>query len=1062
MTAGSPTSVEFRVLGAVEALVDGVPRVLNGRQRSLLAVLALNANRVVSTNRLAAALWTQPHPARVTTRVRTLVSELRRALRVDGLITTRPPGYQLNLEPGQLDLDVFGQLVSRARRRPQPHAAIVDYDRALALFRGAPLAGASGPLLDAEAARLAELRMGAIEERVAVMLTVGRHAELIPQLSALVAEHTIRERTHAQLMTALDGAGRRSEALALYTRLRERLVDELGLEPSDELQRLHRRLLAKGIGTPLPAPASAAPVPTAPPVPVDSVARTPPTRQLPPPPARLTGRAAELADLDALAAGPARLGLVVGPAGVGKTALVVCWAHRVADRFPDGQLYLNLRGFDQRDRMTAAEALPQLLRALRVPADEVPLEIAEQAALYRSAAADLRLLLILDNVGAAEQIRDLLPAGAGCLTLVTSRDRLSGLVALDDARRLTLDVLRPADAIDVLTGAGVERANDRDAADLARLCGYLPLALRIAAARLADQPHRGIRQYVEDLSRQGRLGALRVEGDGRASVRSAFELTYRSLPPPARAMFPLMGLVPAPSGLSRLAAAALGGVSAGEAAAALDALARVHLVTPVADGRYGCHDLLLDYAAELAAADPASHRHAVDRLLHFYLHATDGCASMLVGPVGQTLPRPEPVAGVPVMAFADVGQARAWAADEWDNLLAVARYAAVHDTDLPPWSLADALRPLVRLRASAPEVVALGRRGLAAARRAGDPLGEAAMHYLIGLQHWRSADYQACVEANERAIERYRAAGWLPGQAVAASAIGVSLVHLGQVLGGARRLLAALDIYNRLDDRGSAAVTLANLAGVALERGHLVQSLHFADLARPALAAAGNRHAEAIVLANVGLIRHAQGRLAMARDTLSEALDLCRAIGARHQQASVLISLGTVNFDAGRVAESMSMLAEAEALIVDVGDDRLALYAANGLARGELHTGQVDEAIKRLEAVLSCAEATGHQHGRIEALLTLSRAYLAQRDPRSAHERARRALATASRCGYLAAAAASRSAVAACRLALGDVDGARRYAGWALRFQRRAGYRLDESRTVDLLADIERARLPRG
>ncbi|WP_203920689.1 AfsR/SARP family transcriptional regulator [Rugosimonospora africana] len=1073
------------------ALLDGLPGALNGRQRSLLAVLALDANRTVSTDRLIAALWNEPYPARAITRVRTLVSELRRALPVPDLITTGQPGYRLNLGPERLDLDIFQRLVRRARQQPRPHDAIVAYDQALALFRGAPLHGASGPLFDTESTRLAELRTSAVEERTALMLAAGRYTELIPQLSALTGEHPVRERAHAQLMRALDGAGRRSEALSLYAGLRGRLVDELGVEPSEELQRLYRQLLLGGTGAvvppsptpgrPMPAAAEAAPAPPqpappqpappqpAPPQPAPSHLAPPqpaslPSRQLPPPPARLVGRTTELADLDTLAnEGPTRLGLVVGPAGVGKTALVVHWAHRATGLFPDGQLYLNLRGFDQRDRMTAAEALPQLLRALHVPAQDVPLETSEQIALHRSVTADRRLLLVLDNVSTPEQVRDLLPAGQGCLTLVTSRDRLTGLVALDGGRRITLDVLRPADAIELMSGAGVRFASGRDGADLARLCGYLPLALRIAAARVTDQPNRSIGQHVEDLVHQGRLTGLQVAGDSRANVRGAFALTYRSLPASARAVFPLVSVVPMPAGLSPHAAAALARISTGQAEAALDALASVHLVTaPTSDGRYGCHDLLLDYAAELAAEDPAAQRLATDRLLEFYLHAIDSCASMLVGPIGRMLPRPAPSVDVPLITFADASHARAWATVEWDNLLAAVRHAATNGHDRLAWLLADALRPLMRIGGSLPEIARVGQCGLAAARRADDPLGEAAMHYLIGLQYFRSADYRACVEANEQALECYRAAGWRPGQAVALGAIGGSLVHLGQVHAGARRLTAALEIYDELDDRDATAVTLVNLAGVALERGDFIRSLRFAHLARPAIAATGNRHAEAIMLANLGLARHAQGRLTAALRSLSEALDLCRTIGARHQQASVLISLGTVHLDAGRTAESMSVLSEAEALAAEVGDDRLALYAANGLARAELHTEQVDHAIKRLEDALNCADAAGHQHGRVEALLTLSRAYLARGEVRAAHEPAVLALTTARRCGYLAAAAASRSAVAACLLALDNVEDARRYASRALRVQRRIGNRLAESRTRTLLAEIERRARYRG
>lgn len=617
---GAAGGVSFAVLGPFEVRVGGALVALTGRQRSVLAVLVLNANRVVAVAQIADALWGNSPPAAPEARVRGLIAELRRALAVadgDGPIVTRQPGYLVRVAPGQLDLDDFqchtdqaAQAVSEGR----PAQAIVHYDEALERWRGTALAGVAGPFVDGHATRLEEQRLRAVEERTETMLTVGRHAELVAELTRVVTEYPLRERPHAQLMLALYRGGRRGDALAVYRLLRARLVEELGVEPTPHVHRLHTRMLA---GDPSLQPERHTEPES------DRAARRHPARL-----GSFVGHQAELEQLDAIAASGAQLALVAGAAGAGKTALARRWAHQSVPRFPDGQLFVDMRGFHTGLRLSPVDALPLLLIGLGIPADKVPIAVDSQAALYRSALVGRRVLVILDNVADPDQVRPLLPSVPGCLVLVTSRDRLSGLLAVDGAHRITLDVLPAADSVAVLADiAGRDRfdADPDAAAELARLCGHLPLALRIAGARLADRPDLGLRECVEEFSARGPMSHLQVDGDDTATVRSAFDLSYKALTPQARRVFRLLGVVPATAGLTLPAVAALSGLPENEVEPSVAALARFHLVNLTASGRLVCQDLLLHYAARLAREQDSStdRAAAVDRLLHFYLHSTD-------------------------------------------------------------------------------------------------------------------------------------------------------------------------------------------------------------------------------------------------------------------------------------------------------------------------------------------------------------------------------------------------------------------------------------------------------
>jgi len=1030
--------LEYRLLGPVEVRIGSEPVALNGKQRSLLAVLLLEARRVMTAAQLAAAVWGDPPPLAHEARIRSLVSELRRALAPAGaeVIVTRPAGYLLPVEPAVVDVDRFTTAVEEARAasaRGNPQAAVASYDEALGLWRGAALGGTTGPYARTHARRLEELRLRAVEDRVDAMLVCGRHTEVIGELAQTIDEHPLRERPYGQLMQALHRSGRRGDALRVYQDLRRRLVDELGLEPSPELRQLQLRLL--GGDAPDRTPARPAPA----------------NRQLPPDPARFVGRDAEIAELDALGDGPDRLVLVAGAAGTGKTTLAVHWAHRSAARFPDGQLFLDMRGFDRAARVSTADALPQMLQALGVPADEIPIGVDAQRARYRSALADRRCLIVLDNVGDPEQVRPLLPGGPGCLVLATSRDRLGGLVALDGARRLTLDILPPADAVRVLAHTAGEAAVDADpagAAELARLCGYLPLALRIAAGRLADRPHASLRDHARELAR---LAQLRVSGDERATVRGAFDLSYRMLPPPAQRLFGLLSLVPAPAGWSTHTAAALAGVARSEAGELLEALARLHLIRAVAADRYACHDLLLQYAAMLAAGLlPADRDAAVHRLLDFYLRSTDGATLLTFSPVSR-IPRETPADDVVPVAFAGTTQAREWMAAEWPNLVAAQRYAAEHGPRQMAWLLTDALRSHLYLTVSASQWLAMAQTGLSAAVRDGDALGQAAAHFCMGLLRTRLAQFTEAVREHEQAMLLYRRAGWREGESTALRAMGVPLARLGQVPAARDRFTDALAIDREIGNRHGEAANLNNLASLYAELGRPQEAAQHLDIAIPLLRDLGRRHGEAIALISLGELRHSQGRVAEALAAARQSLTISTERGYPIEQADALTLAGVVYRDTGRYREAVEAFTESLALAErnDYAENRV--LALNGLAGVDVLQGRPVEALSRLAAALEIAAGIGHHRGRVEVLITLSYAVSGTGRYREARNHARQALALARASGSAFDVPRTLSALATACMGEGQVQRGIAYARRALETHQETGNGLAQARTLRIL-----------
>ncbi|SEG88985.1 DNA-binding transcriptional activator of the SARP family [Nonomuraea solani] len=1022
----------FGILGSVQALSGNRPARLPGKQRSVLGVLLLYPNTPVSLERLIDCLWEEP-PASAVSNIHSYVTRLRRTV-VPHLVT-QDHGYLLTLERTQLDLLVFEDTLSRARGHADAgdlDAASDAYRDALSLWRGRPAEDAL--LTSSVAPRVAlleELALSARSDWTDVRLRLGLHEELIGELRALAEAHSLNEGVWRQLILALHRSGRRAEALEMFGQVRTLLASELGVEPGTELQRLRAAILGDDAVLARPERETVRLVP----------------RQLPPAVGRLIGRRAELKHLDELSA--ARVILVVGGAGVGKTTLAVHWAHRVAERFPDGQLFLDLRGFDQAQPMSTAEALPRLIQGLGRPAEDIPVELEVQIGLYRSILAGQRVLVVLDNAAEPDQIRSLIPPETGSRILVTSRDRLSGLVALESAGRITLDVLDPDAAVDLLAdtmGPDRIRGEPHAAARLAELCARLPLALRVAGARAASGPHRTLAQYVAELGDHDLLSHLEVEGDRRTAVRGAVGRSYEALAPAARRLFRLAGLVPN-TGITVAGAVALAGHPPGDTAGLLEDLARVHLMTAEPD-RYTCHDLLVAYAAERTEAEdsPAERETAVDRYLDFYLRTIVAAGEHVdVRVVG---PAPDgPVTEVTPLSFGTAADASSWLDQEWDTIAAMIARAAERGPHPMAWRLADALRDVMSWKRPIAECLRVAELGLKAARAEQDGLGQGAMLMSIGYVRWRTADLDAAIDAYRQALPFLRRAGWRAGESAVLRASGVALAQAGTPEQAVNRFRRALAIDRELGNRAGETSSLGNLAALYLDLGRLRDAEERHRQALDAAVEIGKRRLEAVVRTNLGVVQREMGRLGDAFDTLSGSLSLGREIGSPYVEAMALESLGGVHLDAGRHESALQALSEAISVARSVENHDTEVRALIGLARAKIRSGAAGDADDHLAAAAAVTEHTGHRPNQVDLLLARSELASSRglHAEALAHADGARRLAGD---GFPLALGKTHSAVAAAYLGLGDPAACQEHCEEALRIFRRTGQRLAQARAL--------------
>jgi DNA-binding SARP family transcriptional activator len=1008
------------------------------QQRVVLAILLAEAGRVVTTERLVEEIWAGRAPRAAVSTVQNLVMRLRARLG-RGPLLTRGRGYELVVADGDVDARRYENLVVAGRHHLAEGRLAPAVDKlaeALALWRARALADVpASPTVDAYAAKLEQSRLTALEERLGAELELGRHHAVVDELHGLVGEHPLRERLRAQLMLALYRSGRRGEALEVYRQGRQELVEQIGLDPGPQLRDLHRAILADESG--LAAPGS--------PVTAGRTRDQPPA-QLPADPSGFVGRAEYLARLAALLPDAGRLSVVTlaGTAGVGKTALAVHWGHKVRDRFPDGQLFVDLRGYSSSPPVRPIDALAHLLPALGVPPERVPADEAQAAATYRTALADKRMLVLLDNARHPEQVRPLLPGSAGCLVLVTSRDQMAGLVARDGAVRLTLDVLSAPEAHALLTrlvGADLVRVEPDAVAELAGLCGYLPLALRIAAARLTAGRWSGIAEYASRL-RTDRLAALRIDGDPEAALQTALDSSYAGLPPAARRVFRLLGLVPGPD-VTAEAAAALANVSPADAAGLLSRLADVHLAAEHALGRYALHDLVRLYAAYRAATEEAAaHQEAaLDRLYGFYACGADGAARLLY-PQLLRAPAPDPGA-----SFDDDAHATAWLDAERANLVAAVRQAAERGRHTTVWRLADLLRGYFHHHRYLVDWSVVAEAGLAAADAAGDLRGQAAAHLGLAMladDLGRSDDAIAEYTASIRCA---RWAGWAEAESAGLGNLGSVYWALGRVGEAAEHISAGLVIDRRGGWRAGQAAKLVNLGNVCWASGQVARAVRYQVQAVAIHRQEGSLGGEAIARGNLGEMYLALGRLDAAVGALTSALELVRKVGSRHTEADATRVLAAVHRHTGDHREALRLATTAVAIARETNDHRREAAALTTEASIHHRMGRPGAAISACRRAVEVARAIGDRYVETEALAGLADGYLGAGQPGRGAGPARVAVALASRAGYRLLEGCARTSLAEVYLAQSRYERALRHASAALAAHRETGYRLGLART---------------
>ncbi|GAA3349421.1 BTAD domain-containing putative transcriptional regulator [Amorphoplanes nipponensis] len=1037
------TDLRLRLLGAVEAHAGATPLALGPRkQRLVLGVLALEVNKAVPIDRLVDLAWPVGPPRTAGHAIKVCVSGLRGVLAGhDGVeIRTQGTGYLLAADPMRIDVHRFRVLLTQAGEAADDGARIALLDRALELWAGEPLQGVAAPeVCERLGVGLAEARLTAVEDRIDARLRLGHHREVIDELTGLVAAAPRRERPAAQLMLALYRSGRAADALAVARGTRHVLADQLGIDPGLPLQRLERAIMRQDPALLLPEPPRIADAPA----------------QLPAQVAGFAGRDDQLAELDALLADGAGAAVVTigGTAGAGKTALAVQWGQRRRDRFPGGQLYLNLGGYSNGSPVHPAQALATFLRALGVPAEQVPVDLVEAGALYRTLVSDRRLLVVLDNAAGVDTIRPLLPGGAHCVTLVTSRDRLAGLIARDGARPLTLGELTPEGAQALLNGLVGARATDDPAAtaELARLCGRLPLPLRIAAAHLVCRPRRPVADLVEELSAGNRLTMLAVPGDEQSAVRAAFDLSYAALKPKASRLFRLAGLVPMAE-LTLPAAAALADLDPAPTRTLLSELADAHLIEELTPGRYAWHDLLHLYAAELAELeDTAAEREsALLRLYECHLR-TAGAAATLLYPQMQRLP---PLArGRAGLTFSGAAAALAWLDAERSTMVALVRHGAGIDAlRRCSWLLADTLRGYFWTRRYAEDWLTTAAGGLAAAEAAGDPHGRAAAHLSLAQAYRSLSRHDAAVEHFARARVDAGRAGWRQGEAAALGSIANLYRDQGRLADAAEHHRQALAIYRDTGGRGGEAVSLGNLGNVLIESGELAEGIARLAEGMAIYRELGSVNGRAMMHNSLGYAHLGAGRIAAARAEFDRALDLHREAGSREGEADTMVNMGEASRDAHDHALAARLARSGLEVAVDVGDQRIQADAHNLLGSIALSLGDREGAGAQHRDALRLAGEVGHGKGVAAALIGLAEADLAAGRHTDAYEQAVEALEVTRRTGFGLLEADALTVVAAAALTGAATPAeAARHAEQALATYRRIGRPAGERLAQQLL-----------
>ncbi|MFF3333932.1 BTAD domain-containing putative transcriptional regulator [Streptomyces sp. NPDC002888] len=928
----APEPVRFAVLGPVRVWRAGAELELGRPQeRALLALLLVRAGQPVAVSEIVDVLWGRRPPDSAVNVVRRHVGSLRRLLE-PGLPTRATGhwllrgggGYRLATDGDSLDLLRFRALRDEAQRAASdgaPARAVELLTEALSLWQG-PVASQIPAQARAHAAfgSLDDERLAAVKESADVALRAGVPDVALPRLREAAVNCPLDEPLLARLILALAATGRGTEALRTYEAVSARLADELGIDPGPELRDAHRTVLGD-TAAPVILPGSADPAGV-------RAASLPVPTQLPYDLPTFTGRRAELDEVLALLSGDARpaetvmISAIGGMAGVGKTTLAVHWAHRVADRFPDGQLYVNLRGFDPSGAvMSPDEAVRGFLDTLGVPPERVPRGLDAQAALYRSMLAGRRFLVLLDNARDADHVRPLLHGTPGCLTIVTSRNQLPGLVAAHGAHSLTLRQLGTAEARELLVRRlGAERvsAEPEAVAEITALCAGLPLALACVAARAATHPHFTLSAIAAELREaHGSLDAF-TRADTSADVGAVFSWTSRALSPAAARLFRLLGLHPGPD-FTAPAAAALAGLAVRETRLLLTELSGVHLVNEHVPGRYAFHDLLRAHAAELAHSrhGDAERRDAVNRLFDHYLY-TAHAAGLLIAPYADAMPLAPAPEGTCPQPLADDERALAWLTAEYAVLLAVVDAAATSGRDRLACLLVSSLERFFDRQGHWHHWAAAQRTALDAALRLSDPVMEA--HGLRGLARveGRLGLHDEAAAHLERALEAFTELGDDVGRATVHRSLAWESEQRGDLHGALRHDQLALDLLRAVGGRAAQASALNAVGWSHATLGEYREALRHCVEALAVLEELGDLVGQAATWDSIAYAHHHLGDHARALTGYRNALALYQDVGVPAEEAGSLVRIGDTHRATGDHEAARAAWRSALTLLTDL------------------------------------------------------------------------------------------------------------------------------------------------
>lgn len=920
-------AVRFRILGSVEASIDGTLVDLGPRQQQcVLVALLVNANRPVSGDELIERAWGESPPPRARNTLYTYLSRLRQALAGADEVTLlrKPAGYQLLVEEKAVDLHVFRSLTAQARASSSHESAARLIRQALDLWRGEALPGLDTPWLHGIRATLLKDRLAAELEYTDLALAAGRHADLLATLASQTEQRPLDERLAGQFMLALYRSGRQADALTLYQRTQARLGDELGIRPSEPLRRLYQQMLTADpvLAAPRPAkPASRQAEPerqaTAP------IAEPPAPRQLPAAPRSFAGRTAEIELLSRAidahqsgAGGTVVIAAIGGAGGVGKTSLALHWAHHNAHRFPDGQLFVNLRGFDPSgEPRTAESAIRILLAALGVEPNAVPVDLDAQVGLYRSLVADRRMLIVLDNASDAEQVSPLLPGSASCTVLVTSRDRLTSLVNTHGAQPLPLDVLTEPEARALLAarlGAARVAAEPAAVTELLAGCAGLPLALGIVIGRAQEHPQFPLATLAAELrERTNRLGALDEDIDN--GVRAVLSWSFVALLPAQATVFALLGLSVGPD-ISLSAVAALTGMRAGQLRPVLRQLERVSLVQQPLPGRYRMHDLIRLYAGEQADELPSEQRdEALCRLVNFYAY-TALAGDRLIAPHREEVPIGSAVEGSQPETPVNTTSATNWFDTEYWGLRGAQTVAMEQGWYRLAWLLTWALTNFHGRRGHPRDDLAVCLLGLAAAEQLGDPRTAGLAHRILGYSYALNDRHAEAAREFAIALDVQEREQDLRGLVRTHHSFALALERVGEDACALEHAKQSLRIVRSLGDQLGEGRQLNTVAWFEARLGEHERARDACQAALRINLATGDPDGEADTLDTLGFIAFHSGRFDEAREYYERAIVHFRAIGHTHYQADIHAHLGEIHRALGHIDAARTSFQESREL----------------------------------------------------------------------------------------------------------------------------------------------------